>query len=78
MSDTETQLREELKAVTAERNKYHAELTDLRLKALEERAEDHEARIRPLESGLVKANTIYALIFGNGILSLIALYKIFV
>ena len=67
----------QLTAVTAERNRYHAELVDIRLKNLEDILKDHERRIRPLEDGQVKANTIYALFAGNGILSLIALFKIF-
>ena len=72
-SDLEAQVT----AVTAERNKYHAALVDLRLDALEKGHADHENRLRPVEAGQVKANTIYALIAGNGILSAVALFKIF-
>lgn len=72
--DLETQIA----AVTAERNRYHAELVDLRLTNLEKGHADHEERLRPVEAGQIKANTIYALFAGNGILSLIALFKIFV
>lgn len=77
MSDETEELREKLKVVTAERNKYHSELTDLKIHQLRIDVDDHEVRIRPLESGQVKANTIYALFAGNGLLSLIALFKIF-
>jgi len=70
-------LEAQVTAVTAERNRYHAELVDLRLDALEKGHADHENRLRPVEAGQVKANTIYALFAGNGMLSLIALFKIF-
>lgn len=72
------ELESQLAAVTAERDKYHTALVDLRLTALEEGHADHEKRLRPVEAGQVKANTIYALFAGNGLLSLIALFKIFV
>jgi uncharacterized coiled-coil DUF342 family protein len=72
------QLAAELEEVRAERNKYHAQLTDFRLSALEKRTDDHETRIKPLEVGQVKANTIYTLFAGNSLLSIIALIKIFV
>ena len=71
------QLETELEEVRAERNKYHAQLTDFRLNSLEKTTEDHEKRLRPLEDGQVKANTIYALFAGNSLLSIIALVKIF-
>lgn len=77
MSELE-ETKEKLKEVIAERNKYHAALTDLRLEIMEADIKDHEARIRPLEDGQIKANTIYALFAGNGLLSAIALFKIFV
>ena len=72
------ELEAQLASVTTERNKYHAALVDLRLTTAEEVLKDHEKRLRPLEESQVKANTIYALFAGNGILSLIALFKIFV
>ena len=71
------ELRRQLAEVTTERNKLHAELVDARLKSLEDTREDHEKRIRPLEAGQIKAQTIYALFAGNGFLSIIALFKIF-
>ncbi len=70
-------LEAQVATVTAERNKYHAALVDLRLDTLEKGHADHENRLRPVEAGQVKANTIYALIAGNGMLSAIALFKIF-
>ena len=77
MTDSIEELQERLREVTQERNKYHAELVDMRLTRIEARQEDHEKRIRPLEDGQVKANTIYALFVGNGLLSIIALLKVF-
>jgi hypothetical protein len=74
---TEAELREQLQAVTAERNKYHAELTDLRLKNIEEVQLDHEARLRSVETIGTRFNTLYAMFAGNGILSIIALVKLF-
>ncbi len=71
-------LENQLATVTTERNKYHAALVDIRLTNLEEGHADHERRLRPVEAGQIKANTIYALFAGNGLLSLIALFKIFV
>jgi predicted Zn-dependent protease len=73
----ENELRDQLKAVTAERNQYHAALVDLRLKNVEEKQADHECRLRPLEEGQVKANVIYSLFVGNGLLSIFALVKVF-
>lgn len=77
MHQSPEELEKELADVKAERNKYHAELTDLRLKILEGGFQDHENRIRPLEAGQIKANTIYGLFAGNSLLSIIALVKIF-
>lgn len=73
----EEELENELNEVKAERNRYHAALVDLRLTSIENRQTDHENRIRPLEEGQVKANTIYTLFAGNSLLSIIALVKIF-
>jgi hypothetical protein len=73
----ETELKEQLKTITAERNQYHAALVDLRLKNVEDKQTDHENRIRPLEEGQVKANVIYSLFVGNGLLSIVALIKVF-
>lgn len=77
MTTTDEDLRNELKEVTAERDLYHTALIDLRLKNIEEKQNDHENRIRPLEEGQVKANVIYSLFIGNGLLSIIALLKVF-
>lgn len=84
MDELVQQLQEQLKIITAERNKYHAELTDLRIKQIETDVQDLKTadqeinkRIRPLEDGLIKANTIYALFAGNGLLSFIAIIKVF-
>jgi len=77
MHQSPEDLEKELEQVKAERNKYHAELTDLKLAQLSKDIADHEARIRPLEAGQVKANTIYTLFAGNSLLSIIALVKIF-
>lgn len=76
-NDETAELRHQLAEVTAERNKYHAQLVDERLGHLERNLLDHEERIRPLETGQIKANTIYTLFAGNGLLSIIALIKIF-
>jgi len=68
----EIQLREQLKEVTAERNQYHAELTDLRLKTLESNFDDHEKRLRDVEVIGTRFNTVYAL-FGANVLVAILL-----
>ena len=68
------ELRSQLKEVTVERNSLHAQLTDVRLKMLEIKLEDHETRMRTQEQIGTKVNY---LLFGNGILSLFAIYKIF-
>lgn len=77
MSHTVEELEQELQATKLERNKLHAELVDLRLSNLETARQDFENRIRPLEAGQIKANTIYGLFAGNSLLSIIALVKIF-
>ena len=67
MTEAEEQnLRDQLKAVTAERNSYHAQLTDMRLKKIEERQDDHEERLRAQETIGTRFNTVYAL-FGVNI-----------
>ena len=79
MSDTERirLLEEELDATRAERNKYHAALTDRRLDSLEKRDEDKEKRIRSLEDIGTRFNTVYYLFAGNGLMSIIILFKLF-
>ena len=78
MTETKEQnLREQLKIVTAERNSYHAALTDLRLQKIEESQKDHEERIRDAETIGTRFNTIYAMFFGNALLSIIALFRLF-
>jgi len=72
---TEAELREQLKQVTAERNKYHAELTDLRLKKIEDRQDDHENRIRAVETISTRSNVLYALATGGGLISIITLIR---
>lgn len=71
------ELREQLKNITAERNKYHAELTDLRLKKIENMQIDHEDRLRGLETIGTRFNTIYALFAGNALLSIVTLVRMF-
>lgn len=71
------ELREQLKNITAERNKYHAELTDLRLKKIEDMQIDHEDRLRGLETIGTRFNTIYALFAGNALLSIVTLVRMF-
>lgn len=71
------ELREQLKEVTIERNRYHAELVDLRLNSLETKHSDHEKRLRDVESIGTRFNTIYAMFFGNSLMSVIALIKLF-
>ena len=77
MTDEISELKERLKNVTAERNKYHAELTDLRLKSLEEGRDDHEGRLRAVETIGTRFNTLYAMFAGNSLMSIIALVKLF-
>lgn len=74
---TEAELIEQLKVVTAERNKYHAELTDLRLSNIETkldatngRIDDHEERLRSQETIGTRFNTVYALFGVNAIITL--------
>lgn len=71
------ELKIKLATVTKERNLYHDQLVDIRLNDLEKITVDHEARIRILQDGQVKSNTIYALFAGNGLLSIIAIFKLF-
>lgn len=71
------QLKEELKDARGERDKYHNALVDLRLVNIELAIVDFKLRLRPLEDGLIKSNTIYTLFAGNGILSIIVLIKLF-
>lgn len=77
MTETD-ELREQLRAVTRERNEYHAQLTDLRLHTLEANHLDHEDRIRSVEGVAIKFNTLYAMFAGNGLMSIIILFKLFV
>jgi len=76
MDDLEN-LRHKLEITTSERDEYHSALIDQRLANIELAVKDHELRIRPLEDGQIKSNTIYALFAGNGLLSVIALFKLF-
>jgi len=69
------ELRAQLKTVTAERNHLHAELTDLRLKAIEDRQDDHENRIRAVETISTRSNVLYALATGGGLISIITLIR---
>jgi hypothetical protein len=70
-------LQHKLEEAIAERDRYHAELIDMRLRAIEKVQSEHEKRIRPLEDGQIKAAAIYSLFAGNSLLSIIALVKIF-
>lgn len=83
MTAEEQALREQLKAVTAERNKYHAELTDLRLHNIEaslnntnERIDDHEDRIRVQETIGTRFNTVYALFGANVLVALLLKFAV--
>lgn len=92
MNETEAELREKLKAMTAERDQYYQAYNDLRLSNLEGdiidlknenaqlKASDAKIieLIRPIQDAQIKANTIYTLFSVNGLLSLIALFKIFI
>ncbi len=69
------ELEEELDATRAERNKYHAELVDRRLAAVEDRQDDHEKRIRLVEEVATKFNFLMALSIGGGALSAIVLIR---
>ena len=75
MSSEAEQLKEELKAVVAERNRYHAELTDIKLAQLRADVDDHEQRIRALEIIATRSNVLYALATGGGIISIINLIR---
>ena len=77
------ELRQQLKAVTAERNKYHAELTDLRLHNIETslaatntRIDDHEERLRSQETIGTRFNTVYALFGVNTIVALLLKFAV--
>lgn len=72
---SEAELLERLKIVTAERNKYHAELTDLKLATLRADVDDHENRLRAVETTSTRSNVIFALSSGGGLISIIALLK---
>lgn len=84
-SDELLTVKEQLKAITAERNSLHVALTDLRLKQIEERqnsadekAADHETRIRTVEELATQTKTLTALVLGGGALSAINLVLFFV
>lgn len=51
---------------------------ELQIKNLEDDTKDHERRIRLLEETATKFNFLLFLTFGNGILSIIALLKLFI
>ncbi len=83
MTELEDRLREQLKTVTAERNKYHAELTDLRLSNIEtnlaatnQRIDDHEERLRSQETIGTRFNTVYALFGINTIVALVLKFAV--
>lgn len=71
------QLRDELKTVIAERNKYHAELTDLKLAQLRADVDDHEKRLRIVEIITTRSNVLYALATGGGLISIVTLIQTF-
>lgn len=84
-TEAEADLREKLKAMTAERDQYYQAYNDLRLSNMEgdiiELKKGHVElinTIRPIQDAQIKANTIYTLFSVNGLLSLIALFKIFI
>ena len=76
MTDTET-LQQKLEDAITERDRLRAALVEARLVVIEAQVTDHHKRLVPLEVGQIKAQTIYALFAGNGLLSIIALVKIF-
>ncbi len=71
----EEKLREQIKHITAERNKYHTELTDLKLATLRQDVDDHETRIRTLETIATRSNVLYALATGGGLISIVTLFR---
>lgn len=71
----EEELQNKLKEVIAERNRYHAELTDIKLKQLRTDVDDHETRIRTLETIATRSNVLYALATGGGLISIVTLVK---
>jgi len=84
MTEAEEQaLRAQLKTVTAERNRYHAELTDLRLQTIEadlkatnKRIDDHEDRLREQETIGTRFNTVYALFGANVLVALLLKFAV--
>jgi len=77
MSDELIEAKAEAARYKKERDDLHNENIELKLSMLRTDVDDHEKRIRPLEAGQVKSNTIYALFAGNGILTIVALLKVF-
>lgn len=75
--DENKELYEQLQRVTRERDAYLISLTDLRLKNLEDVNEDHEIRLRNVETIGTRFNTLYAMFAGNGLMSIIILVKLF-
>jgi hypothetical protein len=74
-SATIHELQTQLDATRAERNLLHAQLTDMRLDALEKQAGDHEKRIRSVEEVATKFNFLMALSIGGGAVSVFVLIR---
>lgn len=72
MDETE-ELKTKLREMTLERNKLHAEYTDMRLHHLEGLLNDHERRMRPLEEAVTKFNFLLFLTLGGGLISAVNL-----
>lgn len=72
------QMTEERDAALKERDKYHGMLIDYRVSALEKRADKTDETLEVLKTGHIKASVVYTLIFGNGLIGAIALFKLFI
>jgi phosphomevalonate kinase len=75
---TKEQLEHELEETRAERNRYHSQLTDLMLSSLRNDVNDHESRIRSLETVATRSNVLFALATGGGLISIVTLIRTFV
>ena len=78
------ELTEQLEAIRKERDQLKTDLMQSRLDAVRQQIathhlqlEDHEDRLRSAETIGTKFNLLMTMFFGNGLLSAIALFKLF-
>lgn len=69
------ELKKERDAYKSQRDQLHRDNIDLRIRALEERGDDHETRIRAVEQTASRSNVLYALSTGGGALGVIVLIR---